>query len=57
MWAFIVWIFNQIVIIWNAPIEQFFALIQGILQLSFTLIIMWVGIRLIWKGIKKLLTL
>jgi hypothetical protein len=57
MWAFIKWLFESGMGIWNAPLDQFFGLFQGILQLAFTLLIMWVGIRLIWKAIKKLLTL
>jgi hypothetical protein len=54
MWNFIKWLIEQSIAIWTAPLEQFFTFLQGLLQFGLTILIIYIGFKLLLKGIKKL---
>ena len=56
MFAFLVWLIGYIQQLWSAPKEDFICLLQGLFQFALTMLLLYVGLRLLWKAIKKALT-
>jgi hypothetical protein len=55
VWELLKFVFAALREAWNAPLAEATHFLEGFAQMALTLLCVWIGLKLLWKGLKGLL--